>query len=205
MIRAEIAVKDLLKKPLKIAPLFLNRRRFLTFLAAGLALSQMSGWLSSCGSLKDDGGSKYLNDDEKLLIMRVQEFLFPGDGNGPGAHQINAHGYLEWVLADENYDADERAYVLKGIRWTQETANELKGSDFKNLNSHAVDELLKHIANEDWGAHWYSLLMNFILEALLSDPIYGSNIDKLGWSWLSHNPGLPRPTERQKYGVFLKS
>ena len=39
----------------------------------------------------------------------------------------------------------------------------------------------------------------YIFEALLSDPVYGGNPEGIGWRWLGHRPGFPRPNQRNRY------
>jgi gluconate 2-dehydrogenase gamma chain len=38
------------------------------------------------------------------------------------------------------------------------------------------------------------MLLDYIMEALLTDPVYGGNPNSIGWQWLKHQPGFPRPT-----------
>lgn len=180
----------------------MSRRRFLGYLAAGFSLSQLPVWVS-CQRTESQERSSKLLPSELLLIQYVQEFLFPNDGLGPGARDINAHGYLQWILTDDNYDADERAYIRRGMGWTDETALETAGNSFISLDSGGRQKVLLAIYAEDWGVFWFSLLLNLILEALLADPIYGCNLEQTGWKWLNHNPGEPRPAEALKYGVYL--
>ena len=50
--------------------------------------------------------------------------------------------------------------------------------------------MLRYLADETrWGRAWLSLLLYYIFEALLSDPVYGGNPDGIGWQWLEHQPG----------------
>jgi gluconate 2-dehydrogenase gamma chain len=51
-----------------------------------------------------------------------------------------------------------------------------------------------------WGRAWLSLLLYYIFEALLSDPVYGGNPGEIGWRWLEHQPGFPRPPADKIYG-----
>ena len=37
------------------------------------------------------------------------------------------------------------------------------------------------------------------MEALLTDPAYGGNPDGIGWRWLGHTPGYPRPSAATIY------
>jgi len=42
-------------------------------------------------------------------------------------------------------------------------------------------------------------LLTYLLEALLADPVYAGNPNGIGWKWLQHQPGFPRPTKNKKY------
>ena len=49
-------------------------------------------------------------------------------------------------------------------------------------------------------SRWLSTLITYTLEALLSDPLYGGNTNGIGWKWLGHDPGNPRPSADKIYG-----
>jgi len=42
-------------------------------------------------------------------------------------------------------------------------------------------------------------MMSYLIEALLSDPVYGGNKDQKGWLWLEHIPGFPTPGPDKVY------
>jgi len=42
-------------------------------------------------------------------------------------------------------------------------------------------------------------MLTLIFEALLLDPIYGVNTNNIGWNWLNHDPGVPRPNKENMY------
>ena len=52
---------------------------------------------------------------------------------------------------------------------------------------------MRQIEQSRAGRNWLSLLLTYVLEALLADPVYGGNPDGIGWQWLEHQPGYPRP------------
>lgn len=179
----------------------MQRRGFLQLMLGAAMVSQIPWWVSC----KLESSADFTLDGHQLaIIKRVQSFLFPSDGNGPGADELNASDYLQWVLNDEGMDKDEKGYLIKGIAWVEETAREEMEDGFLNLEEHRQNEILTLIANEDWGEAWYSMNLTFVFEALLSDPIYGSNREGMGWKWLEHNPGQPRPIEEMQYGHFLQ-
>ena len=58
-------------------------------------------------------------DDAWALIAAVQEHIFPSEPAAPGARDINALGYLQFVVGDDNLDAEHRAFLLRGAEWVQ--------------------------------------------------------------------------------------
>lgn len=180
----------------------MQRRQFLRVILAGAVATQIPWWVA-CSHDSKTTKDFNLNDEQKQILIFVQDFLFPSDGNGPGASDFKAEEYMLWVLSDENMDPEEKQYLINGMAWVEETSQEEKGQSFLSLSEMEREEILERISKEVWGESWYSMNLNFIFEALLSDPIYGSNINKEGWNWLEHNPGHPRPSAEMKYGNFL--
>lgn len=177
----------------------MNRRSFLkTALAASMA-SSIPLWLSC----ENKSNEFTLDEEQRKIVERVQEFLFPNDGNGPSAKDLNAQNYFQWVIWEKGTDKEDKEYLLKGISWVDETAEEEKQKAFLQLSSKEQFDLLELIVTTNWGESWLSMMLTIIFEALFCDPIYGGNVDEQGWKWLEHNPGQPRPTEELKLGNFL--
>ena len=149
--------------------------------------------------------NQYLNEDQILLIRTVQEILFPSNGEGPGAKDVMADKYLLWVLSDKRMDPEERDYIINGISWVNETANEEYSNSFNKLTNEQREDLIKLIAKESWGRSWLGVILNFIFEALLSDPQYGGNPDGIGWQWLEFTAGNPRPKESLLYPAIINT
>lgn len=180
----------------------MQRRGFIKAMLVGTVATQIPWWVA-CSNNFEGKEAFIFSPKQKEILIIVQEFLFPPDGDGPGASEIYADKYLQWVVLDPEMDKEEIKYIFKGIGWVEETAEEEKQHEFLKLDTKNQIEILTYIADQDWGESWYSVLLTFIFEALLSDPIYGSNPNGIGWKWLNHNPGHPRPEEKQKYGQFL--
>ena len=100
-------------------------------------------------------------------------------------------------------DPEEIEYIIDGIGWVDETAEENFSKRYTQLSQREKEELIADISNESWGSSWLSVILTFIFEALLSDPQYGGNPDKIGWDWLKYYPGYPRPTEPLLYPEIL--
>ena len=134
-------------------------------------------------------------------LSAVQEHLFPKDADSPGAADINAAAYLETAITAPGIDPDTRNTVVNGLGRLQDASRERFDGPFNSLNDELREQLLRYLADQTrWGRAWLSLLMYYLFEALLSDPVYGGNPDEIGWRWLEHQPGFPRPPPDKIYG-----
>lgn len=154
---------------------------------------------------KGVGETAVLSSSQFSIVSSVQKILFPSDNNGPGAYDVMADKYLLWVLSDDLMDPEEKEYIIDGIAWVDETAEENFSKNFSELSNREKELLIADIAQERWGRSWLGVILTFIFEALLSDPQYGGNPGSIGWNWLHHNPGFPRPTKPLLYPEILKT
>jgi gluconate 2-dehydrogenase gamma chain len=142
---------------------------------------------------------KILSEIEWNTLVAIQDVLFPSEENSPGARDVNAAGYFQWVISDPLLDPEEAAFRKNGIIWIEETAVENRNKSFVELDEEAKEKVLRYAENYSWGESWISATLLHIFEALLSDPIYGGNTDERGWKWLNYTPGIPRPTKGKIY------
>lgn len=178
----------------------ISRRGFILSASLGAAATQIPLGKSFAQSVTQ---KSILSEKQQAIVSSVQEILFPKDENGPGATEIHALEYLNWVLSDPEKDQEEVDYLIKGIGWVDETAEEETGKEYQDLTQSEREQLIEKISQESWGESWLSVNLSIIFEALLSDPQYGGNPDEKGWKWLSHNPGQPRPTKDILYPIIL--
>lgn len=176
----------------------LNRRHFLLGIAAISAAALIPSAISCSASPIHDIHNQ-LTDEDFTTLTAVQNHLFPRSENSPGAGDVHAAQYYTWVLMDTEKDPDSIKQLRNGIRWTKETADETYGGKFYDLDFDEKEKVIQIMANEGWGENWLSVTLTLIFEALLSDPIYGSNTDESGWKWLEHKSGNPRPDKSQMY------
>lgn len=129
----------------------------------------------------------------------VQNHLFPKESDSPGADDINATLYLKSVLELPGVDNEDKKFLRDGIGWINDIAMQMANKPFHKLKNIKKEEVLQKIASSSAGENWLSLLLLYIFEALLTDPVYGGNTDKIGWQWLEHKSGFPAPIEGKKY------
>jgi gluconate 2-dehydrogenase gamma chain len=176
----------------------IDRRTFLVsagVLTGGIALGSLLSYF-----YKVSGSASALDSEQDRLIRAIQNHLFPTTENAPGARDINALEYLHFVLLDKNIDQDNKALIVNGIGWLEERSVSELNRSFSDLSIDDKENILRTIEFESWGERWLSMILLYIFEALLSDPLYGGNPDGIGWKWLNHDPGLPRPTKNKIYG-----
>lgn len=138
---------------------------------------------------------------KQQTVTALQEHLFPKGPDSPGATDIAAARYLEWTITVPESDPDIRNIVINGFGRLQDATIERFDTVFTELEFMQKERLLRYLADETrWGRVWLSIVLSYIFEALLSDPVYGGNPDQVGWRWLEHQPGFPRPPADKIYG-----
>ena len=134
-------------------------------------------------------------------VSAVQEHLFPHGPHSPGAADVHATAYLEWAITAPGLDPDTRNTIVNGVGRLQDASLGRFDVLFGDLSFDQREQLLRYLADKTrWGRAWLSLMLYYLLEALLSDPVYGGNPDEIGWRWLEHQPGFPRPPIDKLYG-----
>jgi len=179
----------------------ISRRRLL-MAAAGGSLAMLFP-LESIASKNPHNTPDTKAADPWPVIDAVQQHLFPVEDNSPGAREINALAYLKFVVTDTALDVDSRDFITKGAAWLQGMAEQMHKKSFIDLSLKQREKVLKRIAGSKAGENWLSTLLLYITEALLSDPVYGGNTDQIGWNWLQHVPGYPRPPVDKTFPVLL--
>jgi gluconate 2-dehydrogenase gamma chain len=172
----------------------ITRRRFLKAAAGGslAAIFPLSSG-AAAGNRQSTDVNPETNLDPWPVIDAVQQHLFPAETDAPGAREINALGYLQFVITDDTLDTDSREFIKKGVAWLQDMTYQMHKTSFVNLDEKDREKVLRKIAGSEAGENWLSTLLLYIVEALLTDPVYGGNTQQLGWKWLQHVPGFPRP------------
>lgn len=174
-----------------------DRRTFLKQVSALLTLTTIPF------SLKAQTDEKTLStewrEDPWWTLYEVQEHLFPQMEDSPGAKDIQATLYLKRELADPRVTRKEADFIIKGVEWLNDMSMKIQSARFVDLDYEKREAVLHQIEKSNEGQRWISLVIYYVIEALLTDPVYGGNPDGSGWKWLSHHVGLPRPTAEKVY------
>lgn len=176
-------------------PVNWQRRSFLAGAAKAATAIAVAPLLLQLSACQLDEANAALKQHPWPTFAAVQAILFPADGNGPSAKDIQATLYLYLVLQTPNFDKDERKFILDGVSWLEQYAQESHKTAFLSLKAEQQDAVLLKITQSNAGDRWVSALLTYVIEALLSDPVYGGNPQGIGWQWLQHSPGFPRPTQ----------
>lgn len=178
----------------------LSRREFVQILAVAATAYP----LVSCDSNPHKSSNSVKNKSEPwLTLSSVQDHLLPQDktnkDNSPSAKDINALGYLQYMMKMSDFDKEEYELINNGVGWLNDLANQQYSKMFIQLDADDKEKILRRIENSRVGSRWLSVLLTYLIQALLTDPIYGGNPNGMGWAWLQHQPGFPRPPENKKY------
>jgi len=140
-----------------------------------------------------------LNDPVWETLSAVHLHMFPKAENEPDANSINATAYLKSILEWPGVDTDDKKFILDGVGWLNGLSEKTFNTKFYNLNQQDKEVVLRTVEKSQAGENWLAMIMLYLIEALLTDPVYGGNADGQGWAWLEHQPGFPRPTADKRY------
>lgn len=191
-----------LKVPVRIesGAWMLSRRDFVKSSLLAASFTQLP-WMLSCS-----GKSPFqpLKEKQFRILERATDILFPQDELGPGAIELQSPQYILWVLRDELIDPDENEFIINGIDLIDEASRKKFGSRYVSLSVIESEQLIELLSKEKWARSWFSVMLTLIFESMFADPVYGSNPDGIGWKWLNHNPGVPRPDYKIAYpNIFV--
>lgn len=166
---------------------FLNRLTALGGLLAVCPAPALAAWRERAGT-----ENWHVAEPWKTLDA-VQQHLFPAAADTPGAADIGALRYLHNAIENPDADGEDRAFIFDGAGWLNDLAQADYQQPFADLDERQREAVLRKIEQSRAGRNWLSLLLTYLLEALLADPVYGGNPKGIGWEWLEHQPGYPAP------------
>lgn len=179
----------------------MDRRAFLA--SSGVALSaallgRLDAFAAAAPAPTPLSGAGIEPDGWRILGL-IQAHLFPSETQAPGAREVNALDYLHFVMSWEGTDPVEPRILRSGLDRLREIAAQTAGGTFEALDVPGREQALRTLESGEGGTEWILLVLDYVFEALLADPIYGGNPDRVGWRWLQIEPGHRRPGPDQRY------
>lgn len=141
--------------------------------------------------LKGETTSSFEKEFERVreTIEAVQAHMFPTKSLLPDAKTMKMTDFLYETIAHDAYDRDIKAFVIEGAKALQTRE---KGK-FIAMSEEEKEKALRAYEETNYGSNWLSRMMTLSMEALFSDPIYGSNVKEAGWKAVGAYGGFPRP------------
>lgn len=162
-------------------------------------------WITSCTNEFIVPENLNPLDKSSFLDMRfLLGVLFPKEGFGPSAMDVNADTYILWVLNDLNIDSRENKYMVDKLNKFSSKIFSIEGERFSNLSYSKQKDLVNDLVKFKWADVFFSRLLTLLFEALLLHPLYNVNSNEVGWKWLMHQPGFPLPKEELSYLQLLE-
>ena len=180
----------------------MRRRQFLGWsmsaaLAGSLSPVHARNWVPDFSAIRLKATG--MDAAQWQVMAAVQAHLFPSEARAPGAADVNAAPYLQWVLSDPSLEKATRDFIRKGVVSVMSLSRTEYGSSFPSLAIEQKEQLLRKLEAQPHGRDWLREVLTYILEATLTDPVYGGNPDGIGWKWLAHRPGYKRPPADKRY------
>ncbi|WP_319380558.1 gluconate 2-dehydrogenase subunit 3 family protein [Thiomicrorhabdus sp.] len=178
----------------------LSRRRLLQLAAtiplAKISLAQAEGSALSAMTKQE---AVFLNNPAWQTVQAVQNHLFPSMDGFPGAEELHALSYLQSKFQRPLADKDSENFIYQGVGWLNDLAKSDYKQKFTALTFEQKEALLRKVSKSRAGQNWLSMMLNNLLEALLTDPVYGGNPNGKGWKAAGQIPGYPLPAPGKRY------
>jgi hypothetical protein len=100
--------------------------------------------------------------------------------------------FTEETIFHPTYDRDIRAFVIEGAQRLMKREN----GKFLSYTAEQKEKALRAYEQTNHGRNWLSRIMILTMEAIFSDPVYGSNRNEAGWKSVESFGGKPRPKTR---------
>ena len=108
---------------------------------------------------------------------------------------ISTTSYMSIILHHSRVSDEDKRFIKNGVKWLNEEAVKMYKTNYVKLLSTQREKVLKSIVQTQWGESFMYNMNSYLFEAMLGDPIYGSNNKEAGWNWLEFKGGEPRPKE----------
>lgn len=175
----------------------LNRRQFLLKSASVTAAGVL---LTACGgAITTEDPFPFQQTEPWQTLDAVQQHLLPTGADSPGATEIRSIHYLKALLESPGIEEDDKNFIRNGVQWLNGITSELFNKSFQKLDAAQRETSLRRIEVSQSGERWLSLIIKYVLESLLTAPVYGGNPEGVGWQWLEYQAGFPLPTEDKKF------
>jgi gluconate 2-dehydrogenase gamma chain len=140
-----------------------------------------------------------LSSAQWQIMDAVLNHLFPSEANSPGAKDAYATAWLHNALAMPDTEQSHRDFMRDGLLSLEKLAQKTHQKSFIKLTKKQKESSLRILEQDHEGRAWLRETLRYILEALLTDPVYGGNPESIGWKWLKHQPGFPLPVVGKRY------
>lgn len=181
---------------------FLLSRRQLLAIAAALPVSNLVSAENSSKTPPPPSEKPQTTqalDDKWQTVSALLDHLLPSSEDFPGATEIHALNYFQKKFQRPLEDPSDEDFLFRGIGWLTKIADNSYKSRFIDMPFDQKEALIKKIAATGTGENWLAMIINNLIEALLTDPVYGGNTDSKGWQAIGHIPGYPHSPEGKRF------
>lgn len=140
-----------------------TRREFLRQLVVGSAAVVFSNNILA--------NTANLNDGVWKTFIALHLHLFPASSDSPDANTINASAYLKSITEWPGIDSSDKKFILDGVGWLNGVAIKSYQNRFEKLTNNQKETVLRQVEKSKAGGNWLSLVLLYLMEALLTDPV----------------------------------
>jgi gluconate 2-dehydrogenase gamma chain len=151
--------------------------------AAIVAMPELSRVLTFRRELFAQAPAAALTASERATLSAVCARIIPTDENGPGATEAHAADYIDRALSGAL--AGSRQAYAEGLAAIDSASQQRFQSAFAKLPPSQQDAALSAVQDTPF----FNLVRGHTLQGTFCDPIYGGNVNFVGWDLIGY-PGV---------------
>lgn len=176
----------------------LSRRDFLrggVATAAAVGLAAYVPWAitttrsASAQTISPMRRYRFFTDYQAEVIEAATARIIPADDT-PGAREAGVVIFIDRALMEE--DRSLQSQYISGIGFLDHTAEVKFQQPFLDLAPEQQDEVLKSIEEDPF----FNVLHGHTFRGMFADPLYGGNLDMVGWKLIQFNGAMFHPLDQ---------
>ena len=110
-----------------------------------------------------------LSPEQLKVLQAVQLVLFPKEGNGPSALQVNADKWIVYVLNDVREPQREKDFIVEHLEGLNQLSKETYKVSYDLLSRDRQEDLLELFFEEKFRKRWGSRMLILIFECRVAE------------------------------------
>ena len=144
------------------------------------------------------GDGRLFGSEQWDTVEAASARLIPSEPDERGALEAGVVNFIDAQLALPQFSGLRKLF-LAGVDRLNELSHSVAGKRFADAPADKQDAILRRVEHgvplgpRRGSKRFFRILLSFVIEGYLCDPVYGGNRGEVGWKLIGFDPRPPRP------------